>query len=218
MHQSLRWSRLKIPLLVEDIVERQQHLLLHGLHHAVFHQHRNIADSFPFGDTLHRHHRPAKDRWPPSFRSPLADLVQCLARLRDERFLFQQIGRPVPTHGQFRKHNQIRAQRLGTLRKLKYLPRISYEVSDRRIDLGKGNLHTTSLQGSVTQPPRPEKLRRPKSFSSLPMRSLLAELANAENRPKAKKRPSCSSAAGPSHLPPSNALQFEQLLRVPKPD
>ena len=41
--QRLLPGRLKVPLLIEHVIERQQHLLLHELHLAVFQQRRHIA-------------------------------------------------------------------------------------------------------------------------------------------------------------------------------
>ena len=148
MHQPLSRRWLKISLFIKDVIKRQQHLLLHRLHHAMLHQYRNIPNPLALGDAFHRQHAAAQYRRPPRHCSPVTNLLQSLARLQNKRLLLQQIRRPVPTNSQLRKQHQVRTQPLCALGKLQNLSRIPYEVPNRRIYLGKRNLHTISLQGT----------------------------------------------------------------------
>jgi hypothetical protein len=76
---------------------------------------------------------------------PSADFVKRLLRAQNKRLFFQQIGRRIAAHRKLREDHKIGTQSSGTLRKLNNLPRIPGEVSNRGIDLGKRDLHPTSL-------------------------------------------------------------------------
>ena len=170
--QCLLGPRLKIPLLVEHVVERKQHLLLHKVHLALRKQYRNVPHLLPhLGDRSHN--RPTQNRRTPPHRSPSCNLHRGLLSPRYKDSLLQKIRRRIPAHRKLRKDHQTGAHISGAGRIFKNFLRIPGEVPHRRVDLGKRYLHPLSLtltspSRSTPRPPSAPESSGPSSGSSSP--------------------------------------------------
>ena len=149
--QGLMFGRLKVALLVEDVVERQQHLLLHEAHPPAGEQRGNIARVLPFvWPAIHRaggEDRAAQNRR--AIGGVGRNLIQRLSRAVQKRPLLQQVGRRVSADGEFRKHRQLRAGLRGARGKVEDQPRVSGKVPNGWVDLGQCDLHEYKSTGEL---------------------------------------------------------------------
>jgi hypothetical protein len=67
-------------------------------------------------------------------------------RAVEEGLLFQEIGRWIAADSKLGEDDKLRALGSGAGGKVADQAAVSGEVSDRRIDLGEGDLHGTSLR------------------------------------------------------------------------
>ena len=152
--QRLRLRRLKIALLVEHVVERQQHLLLHKLDLAIFHQRRHIARALA-RRALAPQRRPTQHRRPARPARQLRHLRAASPPRAAQTSLFPANPpadtRTSPAPETSPAQHPAAAARSTNSAIFRRFPR---EVSDRRVDLGQRDPHTYSLSRSQAVPAR----------------------------------------------------------------
>ena len=136
----------KYRLLIKHVVERQQHLRLHtDSFCTALQQHRNIPDGpYPRLLAFHRqapHRTRIAGRPSPAVHAHTSSSA-CAARSTNAFFSSKSAGQYPHTasSGNITKSADSPPR---PLRKVQDLPRVPYEVPDRRIDLRQRNLHSS---------------------------------------------------------------------------
>ena len=75
----------------------------------------------------------------------MGNLSHGLFGARDEDRLFQQVGRRIAANGQFGKNHQLRSSINSAASKVKNFADVTVKVPNRRVDLGKRDLHVDSV-------------------------------------------------------------------------
>src|SRR6185437_5612133 len=130
----------KITLLVENIVEGQQHLRLHELNAPVAQQGGRVHDVLA-GSAM-RGRDVATDDSGLSIRRARSNLLNGLSSASDKGGLLQQVGGRVAADGEFRKEHETGSALRGPLSEFKNLAGVPVEVADGGIDLGERDLHS----------------------------------------------------------------------------
>ena len=150
LHHFLVVGRCEVPLLIEDVVERQQHLALGKGDLALLHQHGRVAHAL--ARTRRRRHQRAADHRDRFAGGRLArNLRRSLARQLHEGRLLYEIARRIAADAQLRKDHQVCAAPLRLAYILQNSCCVPSKIRDRWIDLRQRNLHTFSVSENAMQ-------------------------------------------------------------------
>jgi hypothetical protein len=133
----------EIPLLIEYIVEGQQHLRLHKLHVPAPDQRGGIHDVLSC--TMFGGSDVSGDHGDVVASSGSGDLAKSLTAACDKRGFFQQIGGRIPANRQLRKQHKVRSTLSGTAGEVDDFCGVAAEIADGGIDLSERDLHIFSL-------------------------------------------------------------------------
>ena len=133
----------EIAHLVEDVIGGQQHLRLDELDASLAQQSGGVHHLFA-GISIGRSDRPA------DYGNALGlggNPLDGRAITRNKRRPLDQIARRVPGDSELREHNQTGACASRLERKLNNLGGVAREIAHGGVDLAKGNLHASSVEG-----------------------------------------------------------------------
>ena len=138
--ERLRNGGLEVTLLVEDVVEGQQHLLLDECDLAAGEKNGDVTDALAHWRVV-GHDRADEERGAAGGRGPGGDLVDGLTGAGYEGGLFQEVGWRVAADGEFREDCEVSALFFRTGGVFENLVRVAGEVPHRRVDLRESYLH-----------------------------------------------------------------------------
>ena len=143
-------GRCEVPLLIEDVVERQQHLALGKGDLAVLHQHGRVAHALarPGGDGTSVPQITEIDL--PAVASRAISAAASPASFTKEGFSTK-VARRVAADAQLREDHQVCATPLRFAYILQNSCCIPSKIRNRRIDLRQRNLHSFSVSENAMQ-------------------------------------------------------------------